>query len=72
MPIWMAGIRKKHGVVRMGHKGFATYNQRDEFISAGEEEEQFNNVFNYHGYRYALIEGLRLYTQKGRPGSNSG
>jgi len=44
--------------VRMGYKGFAAYNQRDEFISAGKEEEQFTNVFNYHGYRYALIEGL--------------
>ncbi len=42
----------------MAYKGFSTYNQRDEFISAGENEEQFNNVFNYHGFRYALIEGL--------------
>lgn len=44
--------------VRMGYKGFATYNQRDEFISSGKEKEEFQNVFNYHGYRYALIEGL--------------
>jgi len=50
--------------VRMGHKGFATYNQRDEFISAGNKEEQFYNVFNYHGYRYALIEGLNYMPQK--------
>jgi alpha-L-rhamnosidase len=50
--------------VRMGHKGFATYNQRDEFISAGKKEEQFHNVFNYHGYRYALIEGLHYMPQK--------
>jgi alpha-L-rhamnosidase len=50
--------------VRMGHKGFATYNQRDEFISAGKEKEQFTNVFNYHGYRYALIEGLKYMPQK--------
>jgi alpha-L-rhamnosidase len=42
----------------MAYKGFVTYNQRDEFISAGEKGEQFNNKFNYHGYRYALIEGL--------------
>ncbi len=47
----------------MAHKGFSTYNQRDEFISAGEIEEQFNNVFNYHGYRYALIEGLTYVPQ---------
>jgi len=50
--------------LRMAHKGFATYNQRDEFISAGNREEQFNNVFNYHGYRYALIEGLNYIPKK--------
>jgi alpha-L-rhamnosidase len=50
--------------VRMGYKGFATYNQRDEFISAGRKEEQFHNVFNYHGYRYAVIEGLNYMPQK--------
>jgi alpha-L-rhamnosidase len=50
--------------VRMGYKGFAAYNQRDEFISAGKEEEQFTNVFNYHGYRYALIEGLHYIPRK--------
>lgn len=44
--------------VKMGYKCFATYNQRDEYISAGESEEQFYNMFNYHGYRYAIIEGL--------------
>ena len=55
MPIWMVGTPKKHGVSVMEHKGFATYNQRDEFISAGEEDEQFNNMFNYHGFRYALL-----------------
>ncbi len=48
---------------RRAYKGFATYNQRDEFISAGKKEEQFYNVFNYHGFRYALIEGLG-YTPK--------
>ncbi len=50
--------------LNMAHKGFATYNQRDEFISAGEEDEQFMNVFNYHGYRYALIEGLSYIPKK--------
>ena len=29
---------------RMAHKGFATYNQRDEYISAGKEEEHFHNM----------------------------
>lgn len=50
--------------LRMAHKGFATYNQRDEFISAGNKEEEFNNVFNYHGYRYALVEGLNYFPKK--------
>jgi alpha-L-rhamnosidase len=49
---------------KMAYRGFATYNQRDEFISAGNKEEQFNNVFNYHGYRYALIEGLNYIPKK--------
>lgn len=48
----------------MAKKEFSTYNQRDEFISAGDKEEQFNNVFNYHGYRYALIEGLNYMPKK--------
>ena len=50
--------------LNMAHKGFSTYNQRDEYISAGEIEEQFINVFNYHGYRYALIEGLTYLPKK--------
>lgn len=37
---------------------FQIMRQRDVFISAGKKEEQFNNVFNYHGFRYAIIEGL--------------
>jgi alpha-L-rhamnosidase len=49
---------------RRTYKDFACYNQRDEFISAGKEEEQFYNVFNYHGFRYALIEGLDYTPQK--------
>ncbi len=44
--------------LRMAKKGFSTYNQYDEFISAGGTGEEFVNVFNYHGFRYALIEGL--------------
>jgi alpha-L-rhamnosidase len=45
-------------------KGFGTYRQRDEFISAGEKEEEFHNVFNYHGYRYAIIDGLNYLPKK--------
>jgi hypothetical protein len=48
----------------MERKGFSIYNQRDEFISAGDKEELFSNVFNYHGYRYALIEGLNYMPKK--------
>jgi alpha-L-rhamnosidase len=39
-------------------KDFAVYGQWDEFISAGAETETFRNVFNYHAFRYVLIEGL--------------
>lgn len=35
-----------------------TYSQFDEFISAGREGEEFCSKFNYHGFRYAIIEGL--------------
>ena len=45
-------------------KGFAVYGQFDEFISAGAAQEQFKNVFNYHAFRYVLIEGLGYLPQK--------
>lgn len=45
-------------------KGFAVYGQYDEFISAGAAEEQFSNVFNYHAFRYVLIEGLSYAPEK--------
>ena len=44
--------------VRSGRKNFAVYGQWDEFISAGGKEEIFKNVFNYHAFRYVLIEGM--------------
>jgi alpha-L-rhamnosidase len=37
---------------------YQTFNQADRFISAGREEEEFCSKFNYHGFRYAIIEGL--------------
>ena len=43
---------------RLRRKNFATYDQWDEFISAGNGKETFENVFNYHGFKYVLIEGL--------------
>jgi len=38
--------------------GFSCLGQWDEFIPAGGAVEEFSNKFNYHGFRYALIEGL--------------
>lgn len=35
------------------------YNHEDRFISAGQPEEEFRSKFNYHGFRWATIEGLR-------------
>jgi alpha-L-rhamnosidase len=37
---------------------YQTFNQGDRFISAGKAEEEFCSKFNYHGFRYAIIEGL--------------
>lgn len=37
---------------------YQTFNQVDRFISAGGEEEEFSSKFNYHGFRYAVVEGL--------------
>ncbi len=43
---------------KLARKDFAVYNQWDEFISAGAGKETFKNVFNYHAFRYVLIEGM--------------
>lgn len=37
---------------------YQTYNQIDEFISAGRSSEQFCSKFNYHGFRYVIVQGL--------------
>ena len=37
---------------------FVLYNQLDEYIGAGLEVEHFRNKFNYHAFRYILINGL--------------
>jgi alpha-L-rhamnosidase len=37
---------------------YQTFNQADRFISAGKAEEEFCSKFNYHGFRYAIVEGL--------------
>ena len=41
-----------------GKVHYQTYHQRDEFISAGGTSEEFCSKFNYHGFRYAIVEGL--------------
>ncbi|MCX6929111.1 MAG: family 78 glycoside hydrolase catalytic domain, partial [Verrucomicrobia bacterium] len=42
----------------LGPISYQTFNQVDEFISAGKPGEQFCSKFNYHGFRYVIIEGL--------------
>ncbi|MGD0767827.1 MAG: family 78 glycoside hydrolase catalytic domain [Tepidisphaeraceae bacterium] len=42
----------------VSRKDFQTHNQQDRFISAGTDGEIFADKFNYHGFRYATIEGL--------------
>jgi alpha-L-rhamnosidase len=34
------------------------FNQVDEYISAGKSGEVFCSKFNYHGFRYAIVDGL--------------
>ncbi|MCU0785910.1 MAG: glycoside hydrolase family 78 protein [Verrucomicrobia bacterium] len=35
-----------------------TFKQIDRFICAGEPEDEFCSKFNYHGFRWAIVEGL--------------
>ena len=41
-----------------GNVTYQTFAQMDEFISAGRDDEEFSSKFNYHGFRYAIVEGL--------------
>jgi alpha-L-rhamnosidase len=43
---------------KKGHAPMQLYNHEDRFISAGRPEEEFCSKFNYHGFRWALIDGL--------------
>jgi alpha-L-rhamnosidase len=45
-------------VMRYADKRLQTFNQVDEFISAGKPGERFCSKFNYHGFRYVKVEGL--------------
>jgi alpha-L-rhamnosidase len=44
----------KDGAVR-----YQVFNQCDEFISAGRNGQAFCSKFNYHGFRYVIVEGLK-------------
>lgn len=39
-------------------KPLQTFKQSDRFICAGKPEEEFCSKFNYHGFRWAIVEGL--------------
>ena len=39
-------------------KPLQTYNQSDRYICAGKHLDEFCSKFNYHGFRWAIIEGL--------------
>ena len=39
-------------------KPLQTYNQTDRFVCAGKPADEFCSKFNYHGFRWAIIEGL--------------
>jgi alpha-L-rhamnosidase len=41
-----------------GPDGFQTFNQRDVYVAADRNEDEFSSKFNQHGFRYVLIEGL--------------
>ncbi|MDD4868982.1 MAG: family 78 glycoside hydrolase catalytic domain [Kiritimatiellae bacterium] len=41
-----------------GDVAYQTFKHIDEFISAGKKGEQFCSKFNYHGFRYVIVEGL--------------
>jgi alpha-L-rhamnosidase len=48
-----------------GEIAYQTFKQIDEFISAGKTGEEFCSKFNYHGFRYVIVEGLPKAPEKG-------
>lgn len=48
-----------------GEVAYQTFKQIDEFISAGKADEEFCSKFNYHGFRYVIVEGLPKAPEKG-------
>ncbi len=49
----------------VGEVAYQTFKQIDEFISAGKTGEEFFSKFNYHGFRYVIVEGLPKAPQTG-------
>lgn len=41
-----------------GKRRYQTFGQVNEFVSAGRPGEVFQAKFNYHGFRYVIVEGL--------------
>ncbi len=48
----------KNAEAKRGAEGYQTFNQASEFVSGGNEGEEFENKFNYAGFRYVIVEGL--------------
>jgi alpha-L-rhamnosidase len=55
----------QHLTIAYADKPGQTFNQVDEYISSGKPGEVFCSKFNYHGFRYAIVDGL---TDKPAPG----
>ena len=47
-----------------GHNSYQTYRQASEFVSGGRPGEEFQNRFNFAGFRYVVVEGLERAPQK--------
>jgi alpha-L-rhamnosidase len=57
----LRGLRPGQGItIQYADKKnpYQTFNQSDRFTSAGKAEEEFCSKFNYHGFRYAIVEGI--------------
>jgi alpha-L-rhamnosidase len=51
-------IKISYADKRFPNGKYQMYNQRDQYIARGGGREAFCSRFNYHAFRYALIEGL--------------
>ncbi len=62
LPQLVAGQRL---TISYADKPGQTFQQRDEYISAGKPGEVFCSKFNYHGFRYATVNGLATKPSQG-------